>query len=308
VVDLAGVEVGRAGPQDAPALLELINSIQPHVPWSETHLRWQFFDPPAGPARLYVIRQGEKIVSLYSAIRQRVGVAGHVRNGWMVQDVMTDPAFRGRGFLNYLAGLCLSEISREQDVGYTFPNKQSEGSFRRSGWDELGRVPLRSRSAQPGAGVAAIRDLTRIERFSAAHEKAWADSDLGAGVHRDLDFLRWRYSKPRQTYERYSIGADAGFLILKLYRGEDSTTLHICDLVVQSKARHLVASALEFAFQRAAAASAGIVTAWLPADHPYAGAFDDAGLVLEPEHDRYIFVTGGAITPWHIVQGDSDIY
>jgi hypothetical protein len=308
VVDLAGVEVGRAGPQDARALLDLINSIQPHIPWSEAHLRWQFFDPPAGPARLYVIRRAEKIVSLYSAIRQRVRVSGVVKSGWMVQDVMTDPPFRGRGFLNHLGQLCLSEIRAGSDVGYTFPNKQSEGSFRRSGWDELGRVPLRRKNAPPVLGVATTCELTRIENFSAAHERAWADSDVGAGVHRDLAFLQWRYSKPGQTYERYSVGAEAGFLVLKLYRGEDTTTLHICDLVVQSTARHLVAPALEFAFRRAAAASAGSVTAWLPADHPYAGAFDDAGLMLEVEHDRYIFVTGGAGIPWHITQGDSDIY
>ncbi len=63
----------------------------------------------------------------------------------MVQDVMTHPNYRGRGFLHWLATVCLEDMRNDGAIGYTFPNKLSEGSFRRTGWAELSPIPLRSK-------------------------------------------------------------------------------------------------------------------------------------------------------------------
>jgi Acetyltransferase (GNAT) domain len=309
MADLSGVQVGRAGPDDARDLLELVNLVQPHVPWDERHLRWQFFEPPTGPARLWIIRRGRAIISMYVAIRQRLRAAGRLHTAFMVQDVMSHPEYRGRGFLHHLGRLCLDEIRAAGDAGYTFPNKRSEGSFRRLGWDEHGRVPQRvAPSGKAGCDrVHAVR-IAALPTFGPPQELVWASADVDAGVERDAAFLEWRYRKPGQEYHRYSIADDQGFLVFKLFDG-GMRTLHICDLVVRASARELVPAALAFIHGEARARGAARVTSWLPARHPYSEAFDAAGLELDATHDRFMFTTGpGRGVPWHVTQGDSDVH
>lgn len=311
MTDLTGLDVGRADLSDAPQLLGLINFIQPHVPWTEVHLRWQFFESPAGPARLHVIRDGDAIVSLYAAIRQRILVEGEVKTAWMIQDVMSHPAYRGRGFLHHLGQLCLNELRQHGDAGYTFPNKLSEGSFRRTGWHESGRVPLRTLSLNglPSQSRTSTGLVESVTVFDGRHATAWSAADVGVGVHRDVEFLSWRYGKPGQTYHKFALGGDAGFLVLKVYRGSESTTVHICDLVLRKDSRELVGPALAFVLGFAFGNGAARVTAWLPESHPYGPAFDGAGLILSREHDRFMFVEGPVTgKPWHVTQGDSDVY
>lgn len=315
---LPTLEVERATPADAGALLALINLVQPHVPWDRAHLDWQFFEPPSGQARLYVMRDAGAIVALYSAIPQRLWTGAGTVATWMVQDVMTQPAYRGRGFLHRLGERCLEELRADGATGYTFPNKQSEGSFRRLGWTEVGLVPRRTatvRRAARGPTAARARSDVRIEPvrggpFAAAAMDAWTAAEVGVGVHRDAAFLNWRYHKPGATYDRFDVDAGRGFLVLKQFDGgDDGRVMHVCDLVLRADARDLLDAVLEFAHQAAERAGADRLTAWLPAAHPYAPAFERAGLHLDADHDRYMFATGlpdGCA--WHVTQGDSDVY
>jgi GNAT superfamily N-acetyltransferase len=301
----ADLELGRAGPENTDELLGLIGLVQPHVPWGREHLAWQFLRPPAGPARLYVARDAGKIVSLYVAVVQRVRTGDQLARGCMIQDVMTDPAYRGRGLLHRLGAECLAEMRAAGDVGYTFPNKLSEGSFRRLGWDELHRVPLRKRTLGEPIEAETIA-ASRPGDFSQRAGAIWRRANLGIGVERDAAFLAWRYSKPGAIYDCMVLGEDDGFLVTKQYRGATGLTMHVCDLVVADM-RH-VAPSLALVDKLARAAGASELTAWLPASHPYASAFDDAGLMLVADHDRYMFTTGPVLGSWHVTQGDSDVY
>lgn len=302
--------IERAGPADADDLLALINLVQPHVPWSRAHLDWQFFAPPSGAARLYVLRDAGRIVALYSAIPQRLWTGGGTVAAWMVQDVMTHPDYRGRGFLHRLGERCLEDLLADGASGYTFPNKLSEGSFRRLGWVVHGLVPRRTatvrreRASGDAAHVAPFAGL-----FTDAATAAWERADVGVGVHRDADFLNWRYAKPGAEYARFDMGERRGYLVLKHFQGDDGGVVHVCDLVLRADARDLLDGVLAFVHRVAADAGAVRLTAWLPADHPYAPAFERAGLHFDTDHDRHMFVLGaGESRPWHVTQGDSDVY
>jgi GNAT superfamily N-acetyltransferase len=304
-------EIERAGPADADGVLALINHIQPHVPWDHARFGWQFLDPPSGAARLYVLRDTGRIAALYAAIPQRLWTGERTVPTWMVQDVMTHPDYRGRGFLHRLGERCLSDMREDGATGYTFPNKLSEGSFRRLQWAERSRVPRRTAAVR--AGTSSLAREAGIEplhaEFDERDTRAWEHADAGTGVHRDAAFLSWRYRKPHTLYERFRVGADRGFLVLKQYDGDDGVVMHVCDLVIHADARELVEPALAFAHDFAARAGAVRLTAWLPADHPYASAFERAGLRLDTDHDRYMFVTGlNGLDRWHVTQGDSDVY
>ncbi|MFN2513769.1 MAG: GNAT family N-acetyltransferase [Pyrinomonadaceae bacterium] len=303
--------------QDEAALLGLINLVQPHVPWTRAHLYWQFFDLPAGPAKLYVIREGAAIVSLYAAIPQILEVDGHLLEARMVQDVMTHPDFRGRGFLHHLASLCLEDISQSKSVGYTFPNDRSEKSFRRGGWSELCKVPHRSKDL---SGEVHSRSIVRIdplvERFGDWATELWGVAGLSVGIRRDAQFLNWRYEKPGNEYHKFLIADDRGVLVVKFYSDGVSKVLHILELVLRTRDRDLLPEVLAFCFHFAAMHGALTVTAWLPSGHPYATQLDAAGLVIKPMRERFVFVHAPAAyasrvedsTVWHLTQGDSDVF
>ena len=322
-VDLEGFKVTLATRDDAASILGLINFVQPGIPWTEKHLNWQFFDTPSGPSILYLIRNSRgKLVSLYSAVSQQIRVAGRNIPARMIQDVMTHPESRGKGFLHHLAELCLQDLKSSGTVGYTFPNERSEKSFRRTGWNELCAVPWRIKQLEL-AGVPSNRSVPgklEIEALKAPFGKEatriWDESGLAVGVNRDAAYLNWRYSKPNANYFRFMVDGDCGILVLKLYSEGQRRTLHICDLLVKASHRSLVPQVLDFCNQFAGTNAAKTLTAWLPKGHAYAAAFDDKGLGMREGTTRYVFVCPvkeyaselADSQLWHLSQGDSDVY
>jgi len=307
-----------ATPADKPAVLALINHIQPHIPWSAAHYDWQFLQGPAGPAEVRIIEADGRVVSLYVGTRKSLWVDGRVRPGIMVQDVLTHPDYRGRGFLNSMASAFLAEMRGRGDCGYTFPNKLSENSFRRSGWTELTGIPALQAAIDPSAGRPAPRDglLQEIGSFEPAVDAIWREAGIPVGVLRDAAYLNWRYGRPDTTYRRFLINKDRGYLVLKLYDRGDSKVMHICDLVLRANARDLCDDVLVAVRALATGLGAGLLTAWLPEGHIYRPRFAAAGLQPDLTNDRFAFTTGPADVLdrlskrsfWHLSQGDSDVY
>jgi GNAT superfamily N-acetyltransferase len=311
--------IRAAGPADKPAILALINVIQPHIPWSSEHYDWQFLQGPAGPAEVRIIEADGRVVSLYVGTRKNLWVDGVVRRGIMVQDVLTHPEYRGRGFLNGMATAFLAEMRDWGDCGYTFPNKLSENSFRRSGWTELTPIPALQHSLDPRAEdkiATAEGRLTEVATFEPSVDAIWRSAGLRVGVLRDAAYLNWRYGRPQTAYRRFLIEQNRGYLVLKLYDRGDSKVMHVCDLVLRAEARHLCDAVLADARMLAASAGATLITAWLPAGHPYRPQFEAAGLVPDMTNDRFAFTTGPDVTlgtlaqrsHWHLSQADSDVY
>jgi hypothetical protein len=120
---------------------------------------------------------------------------------------MTLPEYRGRGYFGELERICVAEIRSAGDVGHTFPNGRSEGSFRRSEWHELCRVPLRTCVPSRHLGVAS-NGIVEITEFDSRAESIWMSSGLRIGVHRDERYLDWRYRKPGELYRRFYLSSE----------------------------------------------------------------------------------------------------
>ena len=311
--DLAGCRLRPAAADDAQAILQLINVVQPALSWSSQDYEWQLLDGPVGPARVRVVECDNRIAALYVATRKRFRIDGRLVEACMVQDVMTHPEFRGRGFLNYMASAFKAEMRAWGVIGFTFPNKFSENSFRRTSWTELCRVPLRIAAVSPSSQAGL---LLPVEGFDDNVVEIWDESGFRAGVHRDATFLRWRYGRPATTYHRFIAEDNAGFVVLKVYDQPDSRVVHICDLVVKQRAGGLLGHILSEVHGFASASGASTLTCWLPQGHLYAGSFAAAGFMTGVETERFVFVDGPAdLMPtlanpasWHLSQGDSDVY
>jgi hypothetical protein len=298
---------------DKPAILALINTIQPHIPWTSEQYDWQLIQGPAGPADVRVVECDDSLVSLYVGTKKHLWVGGDILRGVMVQDVLTHPSYRGRGMLNALATSFLSEMHERDECGYTFPNKLSENSFRRSGWTELMPVPFMGCVAGPQGTVTDM--AAEVSTFDSSIDVIWPDAGIPVGVVRSAEFLNWRYERPGNIYRKFVI-SDIGYFVLKLYDRGTEKVLHICDLVVREGARELCKPTLASIKALAAQLEASSITCWVPFGHPYRQTFEDAGFAPDVTNDRYVFATGpnkllSTLTKqshWHLSQGDSDVY
>lgn len=315
-----GVELIALTPDHANKMLALINLIQPSIPWTMDQLKWQFFATPAGPARLYGFQNAKgDLVSLYAAIAQRILDQDEVRLARMVQDVMTHPDYRGRGFLHLLAERCYNDMKQSGEVGYTFPNEKSANSFKRTGWKQLCVVPYRQKALSPFEATVPALDI-EISPVRSAFEDSitsiWRVSGLGCGVERSAEFMNWRYAKPATEYFKFTVNGTDGFLVLKNYCTSTHQVLHICDLLVREDKRSLIPKILKFSEYFALFKKASVLTAWLHESHPYASYFDQHGLSLNVNPSRLVFVHDGIlrntglndVRRWHLTQGDSDVY
>lgn len=308
-----GLELGPMAGDEIDQVLALINVVQPNVPWSREYFDWQYFGNPAGAAKLYVARDGGHVVSLYSAVLQRMQVSDRLMHGWMVQDVMTHPTHRGRGLLHRLAELCLASLRASHSIGYSFPNNQSERSFLRSGWHQWGSVPWWSRDL--ASEEAASVDPQESATFDVVVTHVWNASGLRFGVRRDMAHLNWRYCKPGQRYTRFVLD-DRGVLVVKLYDAAEERRGHICDVFVRASEEETVSELIRFAAKWAAQRGATTLTAWMPHEHRYARHFEAAGLSYRPSASRLVVITAPAdVEPfiknpanWYLTQADSDVY
>ena len=313
--DLSGCQQRPGTEADLPGLLDLMRVVLPHDPRSPEYCRWQFLEGPAGPAAMRLIESDGRPVSLYVGTRKLLWLDGRIMPCFMIQDVLTHPDFRGRGFLNHMARAFLAEMDEASMPAFTFPNKLSENSFRRTAWTELMPIPLRLAATRPGQ-VADDSLFHSVESFGAEAAAIWAAAGLRIGVLRDAAFLNWRYARPGAVYHRSAIDGDQGFMVLKVYDRGTSRVVHVCDLVVRAAARRLLPAILAKIHAFAAANGADQITCWLPEGHPYAESFAAFGFARDPGNDRFAFTHGGpALLPslsqpaaWHFSQADNDIY
>jgi hypothetical protein len=136
--------------------------------------------------------------------------------------------------LHLLGEVCSSAIDGSGGIGFTFPNEKSANSFRRLGWSEIMNVPLREAKCGQ-VGITSTVGMSEVPIFDKSVNEIWKHSGMRSGIHRDVEYLNWRYSKPGIQYLKYIVGDFAGYFVLKIFRSEHELKVHLLDLVVKEK-------------------------------------------------------------------------
>jgi hypothetical protein len=302
--------------EDANSILELINLVQPKIPWSHDYLEWQFFKCPDGPAIIYGIKNLEgKLLAIYCAVAKKIQFYNKEIKGRMIQDVMTHPDYRGRGFLHLLSNICLGDLKKKTEFGYTFPNEKSENSFRRNNWTELCSIPIRIKSLKKNLEFRPKLEITNLDgNFAKNISSIWENSGIKIGVKRDAQFLNWRYNKPSAKYYKFILNLNEGFLILKIFNERNKNFLHICDLVVREDKKQIILDALQFSEYFGKINNCKFITSWSSKNHFYSEYYDNLNMNIIPI-SRYGFVYFNNrfknfknSEMWYLSQGDSDVY
>jgi len=303
-----------ATPEDVDQIVALRHTCMPHVQTTRRLVEWQFFKNPLGTANVYVIRSKTGLDAMIATLPRPIRVNGEVRKGRTMVDIMTDPARRGKGLAHQLGFRCWQDMANAGELAYILPNQNSENSFRRAGWTELMRVPLRSAKVVTDARKPHRHAYQKVGSFDALATDIWDRCPFAVGVHRDTDYLNWRYSKPGCTYHRFLVDGDQGLLVLKFYSEGDKRLVHICEMHVAGRQPSLVADALLFCHDFALRLNADTMTCWLSGGHADESVY--AAFGFQVEHlDRFIFFKPGnesdntlKTASWHFSQGDSDVY
>jgi GNAT superfamily N-acetyltransferase len=308
---------------DTTELLALYRALYPTLGWSADYLRWQYFDNPAGIARVWVARDHDRIVATYAAIPHQLCIDGETGLGWRVQDVLTHPEYRGRGLYH-----ALSEAAKEflfdarYPLNFTFPNERSHRAFVRMGWRAAFRIPLRVcvRAAE-SQGPARPARVSSIDRFS-REEARVAESHVrrhGFGLDRSAAYLNWRYvANPKGRYAafRLALGDAEAIVVLKVFQREDgSRWCHLVDTFQSEASAELAHNIVHHWTAVAAAHSCGFLSCWGTSGSGLEPFLATSGFAAPPDFDRWLVLDANADLRqyseehrWHLAMGDSDVF
>lgn len=325
-ITLKNIKFRHYRPGDYDSIRNLINLVQPHLPWSKAYFEWHYLRNPAGKAKVWIAEYQGRIIGNFAAVPHHFKIRKQEGITWMTRDALTHPEFRRLGIMHELFAIGTEAICNEEfPVCYTFPNEYSHRCFLRRGWIEAFRIPLRT-TTDFSEKFKNIKDgldaVITVSLFQKEVDDLWNKSknDFHYTISRTSSYLTWRYlNKPETKYFPFAEIKNRtlnGLLIMKYYDLNKTFRLaHICELFVtpgnETALKNLIAKALKFAIDM----RVNKLTAWLPPGHPYEPVYDSAGLTLDQSIKRWFVVKTipgitGADKPenWHLSMGDSDVY
>lgn len=317
-----------AAEKDAPELAQLYAEFYPHLLWSEAYLKWQYFENPAGQARVLVAKIGNKIIATYAMVPHMMKIRGRLKTGFRIQDALTRPEYRGYGIYHAFSRRAKKELMiPDYPVNFTFPNDKSYNGFIKTGWQSVFKIPLRivpnPQKIDLGDVSAKIEPLTQ---FNERTDQIWSSflksCCVDYAVERSAAYLNWRYLKrPGATYHPFVVHSkeDRLVIILKDYERENGERwAHICDLFQSNPNPPLTEAALVFAIRFASERKCRALSLWSLPGGPISEALKRYPNKEPKDFSRWFVLNVNPadeiVAPcvdagrWHLSMGDSDVY
>ena len=322
------IAYSTASQNDVAGLAKLYHEFYPHLGWTERYLNWQYYENPAGHAKIWVAKAGGAIIATYVAIPHQVYVGGKTGLGWRIQDVITRPEYRGQGIYHHLSGVATKALSAPEFLfSFTFPKEgsTSHNGFIRSGWSNLFQVPLHILAdVRPLKRQTVPAAVSSIGSFDSSVDSVWSShvSRFRFALDRSSSYLNWRYSaNPKGKYASFKLTLDGDvlILILKHYDREDGTRwAHLCDwfqlqghsALTEAAVKHWINFALDLGCQTMSCWSpeGGMLAQILERYHFVRNHAQSWRLVAKSNLDSTMEKQMGSEAQWHLSMGDSDVF
>ena len=311
---------------EAKEILCLYQKLYPGLGWTEQYLNWQYFENPAGHAKVWVAKSGRKIIATYAAIPHKVFIEGKIGIGWRVQDVMTRPEYRGAGIYHNLSKMAAEYLFNPHfPLNFTFPNEKSHNAFIRTGWTDLFKVPIRILSVkQSGHHGNISAKVSPILSFDDTTDQIWQSyrSRIGFAIDRSSTYLNWRYlSNPKEQYCPFRITSDENKLIviLKYYDRDDGTRwAHICDFFYSEANPKLIDCAVKHGINFALGLGCISMSCWCPPSSSLESLLNRHQFLPQTDLNRWVVVNVNSSqvnsdrfsneSRSHLAMGDSDVF
>lgn len=125
------------------ALRKLVFAVEDPEKQDPAFWTWEFISGPEGPARVFVAVDGAKVVGHYAMIPQDFSLAGELKKGSIIVDLMTHPDYRRQGIFNRIAKFAFTTASEQLEFATAYPiRKESSAGFLSIGWLEQFKIPV----------------------------------------------------------------------------------------------------------------------------------------------------------------------
>lgn len=216
---------------------------------SPAYYRWMYLQNPAGPAVVWSVRQGGRVVASFAIAPKRFQVGGRRVLIGKTMDMFTDPAHQGKGLIRRCTAAVFEQARASGMAGwYVTPSVNSYPIFTgKWGYSEDLRVVFRARIlrlapvlgavAGPARLLGAVADgllgmfgrrrlripdgfeLEELHGFGAEADRLWEEVAPGYPVAqvRDAAYLNWRYLLNPDEYTCLGLrreGRLAGIVVL----------------------------------------------------------------------------------------------
>lgn len=162
---------------------------------------------PTGANKWYGAFEKDQPVALYGLLPIKVRIGGVLYPAVLCNNVGVVLKYQGRGLFQSLGEYALKDA--DSPIGICVPNAQAVRGHRRIGWQSYGVLELLSRSIEE-------KDLKYVgyDEFICFPRK-----EVYFYIEKDLDFIKWRYSKPGMKYYQSFFGKD-DYIIWKYYNAK----------------------------------------------------------------------------------------
>ena len=264
---------------DEEGIFELFKAVYPQKEYDYSKWlrwwRWLYKDNPAGPGRIGIAEQDNKIVGHYAVVPIRLCITGDTVLASQAVDGLTHPDYRRRKIFETLAKKVYAEAARDGiHIVYGFPNQSSRPVLiEKADWFDIanmqimlkplnwkdtigiignnqylgsifsplasllcGKTLLRRKKPNVLPGLTVKKVTSFDERFDALWSKV--ASQFHIMVLKNSDYLRWRYSAPETNYSILVAEQDGevlGYLVIKYVTDKSIKVGIIFDMVAQSE-------------------------------------------------------------------------
>jgi len=286
-------------------------------PRSLEMLRWQYFEPKAGPLLVdLALTRGPspRLAAIYAVCPMTMHAMGRRVLGLQSLNTLTDEAFRGRGLFVSMA-TALYERSKKigAEMVYGFPNGNSaHGIFKRLQWETLDPMPIVFRPMRTGYLLKKLRlgtlakmfdlplAISRAPKLPAGYElRTMSDATesftavweqfaraFDYAVAREADFLKWRLRRPDAQYEIVGLFAAerlVGFGITGVTTSPDGDDIgKVMELVFDPANTHAAQLLAEEMMHRLKKRGCAVAWAWNFEHSPNHAALRRVGFVALP--------------------------
>jgi GNAT superfamily N-acetyltransferase len=228
-------------------VLRLIASVLGRAPAPEA-FRWCFEENPIAPPNIHLAMHKDDAIGVCSHVAFPMFVDGDDRIVSAPLNVLTHPAYRGKGIFTQLE-LASEEIAREIDSGFmlALPNRVGAPIFlHKLGWRTLGGprlllAPERLlwRRRKPAPEVEPLETFGEwVDEIFDSNKARWRRT-----IRRSAEYLNWRYAHARgRRYDAYAVmehGKAIGYVILGIMNKRGFRTGYVADVMVrEDRAEH----------------------------------------------------------------------
>jgi len=187
-------------------ILNLFNIIFDKI-FDDNILEW-FAACPTGKNIWYGAFEDDEPIGIYGLLPINISIDKAIYFGALCNNVGIIPRFQGKGLFQALGEFALRDSNFSIVVGV--PNLKAVKGHKRIGWQSHGILELLSGNIKPQQ--IEYVEYNRFQHFGDPEKKSFF-------VVKDIDFMKWRYSKPNNVYKQ-TLLKNNRYVIWKEYTGK----------------------------------------------------------------------------------------